>query len=108
MIVGLKNASLVVVTTLVLIFSMATTFFPWEDVKKGGEISGGHRDASQKKAKGRWTHMNWRGKKRRGMELLLVSLGRTIKTMISSTNVIIFSTDTVRAACGAKLPSCSL
>jgi hypothetical protein len=38
------------------------------------------------------------------MVLLLVSLGRTIKTMISSTNVIIFSTDTVRAACGAKLP----
>ena len=25
--------------------------------KKGGEISGGHHDASQKKAKGRWTHM---------------------------------------------------
>ena len=50
MIVGLKNASLVVVTTLVLIFSMATTFFPWEDVKKGGEISGGHHDASQKKS----------------------------------------------------------
>ena len=87
MIVGLKSASLVVVTTMVLIFSMATAFLPWEDIKKGGEISGGHRDASQKKAKGRWTHMNWRGKERRGMELLLVSLGRTTKTMISSTNV---------------------
>ena len=34
----------------------------------------------------------------------MVSLWRTIKAMISSTNVIIFSTDTVRAACGAKLP----
>ncbi len=39
MIVGLKNASLVVVTTLVLIFSMATAFLPWEDIKKEEKLA---------------------------------------------------------------------
>ncbi len=39
------------------------------------------------------------------MVLLLVSLQRTIKAMISRTDMVISFTATVRAACGAKLPN---
>ena len=108
MIVGLKRASLVVVTTLVLIFSMATTFLPSEDIKKGGEMSGGHRDALQTKLRSPVDAHELDGKERRGMVLLFVSLGRNIKTMLSSTNLgvgfpyTVVGRHAVGAACGVR------
>ena len=71
MIVGLKRASLVVVTALVLIFSMATTFLPWEDVKKEQKL---HRYAANKIAiAGGRTRIGWKGEERHG---IVVSLPR--------------------------------
>ena len=70
MIVGLKRASLVVVTA--------------GGRKKGAEIT---PQASQTKLQLPVDAHELDGKERRGMVLLFVSLGRNIKTMLSSTNL---------------------
>ena len=51
----------------------------------------------QKKAIAPCTGINLRGKEKRGMVWLLVSLGRAIKTMISNTYIVVSSQGTAMA-----------